>query len=190
MPAISFPSASTADTKVPYVCGGSVSGGSTQSTGGRMRFAPDGSTKPLTRGKRKVSAATAVPSASFGTRLVGGATPLVTHSSSALNNARSAGVALCGLRGFKHGPGRGSTPGRPPCCVPAIRYPRVLLGSSASALPAGSVCTSEAPFCQYSVEELVSITNGLVASPFRIDPVCPEIGSVARIVPKGNQFSG
>ena len=35
--------------------------------------------------------------------------------------ARNAGVALCGLRGLTHGPGRGSAPGRPPCWVPAIR---------------------------------------------------------------------
>jgi hypothetical protein len=64
---------------------------------------------------------TAVPSVILGTRLGGGAIPLVTHSSSARNNARNAGVALCGLRGLTQGPGLGSTPGRPPCWVPAIR---------------------------------------------------------------------
>ncbi len=84
-------------------------------------MAPGASAKPGTRGILAASAGIAVPAASEGTRLGGGAMPPVTHSSSATNSARKAGVALCGLRGLTHGPGRGSTPGRPPCWVPAIR---------------------------------------------------------------------
>src|SRR5204862_2765243 len=139
---------------------------------------------------RTTSAVTAVPAARLGTRLGGGATPLVTHSSSPWNSARKAGVALCGLRGLTQGPGRGSAPGRPPCWVPAIMYTRTFSGSSASFVPLGSVCTSEAPFCQYSVALLVSITSGSVGSPLRIAPARPEDGSVATALPNGNQFSG
>src|SRR3984893_9360879 len=78
-----------------------------------MRLAPGASAKSLTRGMRTVSAMTAVPAARVGTRLDGGATPLVTHSSSAWNKARNAGVALCGVRGVTHGGGRlaGGEPG-------------------------------------------------------------------------------
>ena len=56
-----------------------------------------------------------------GTRLSGGATPLVTHCSSATISARSAGPELCGLRGLAQGPGAVVLPACPPCCVPAIR---------------------------------------------------------------------
>jgi hypothetical protein len=45
------------------------------------------------------------------------------------------------------------------------------------------VCTSEAPFCQYSVDVLTSIISGSVGCPFRIMPVLPEKGSVVIAVP-------
>jgi hypothetical protein len=91
-------------------------GGSTQSTGGTIWLAPGATAKPGTAGILMVSAMTAVPSATLGTRLCGGAVPFVTHSSSATHNARRAGVAPCGLRGLTQGPGLGSAPGRPPPC--------------------------------------------------------------------------
>jgi len=56
--------------------------------------------------------------------------------------------------------------------------------------PVGSVCTSEAPFCQYSVELLVSMMSGSVTWPWRIAPVSRENGSVVTALPNGNQFSG
>ncbi len=85
-----------------------------------MQFAPGGRTTPGIVGILIASAATAVPWAIDGTRLDGGAVPVLTHSSSATKSARNAGVALCGLRGLTQGPGLGSVPGRPPCWVPAI----------------------------------------------------------------------
>src|SRR5205085_5069529 len=83
-------------------------GGLTQSTGGTMGLAPGAWAKPRTAGIRMLSAGTAVPSATLGTRLGGGAVPFLTHSSSARKSARNAGVALCGLRGLTQGPGLGS----------------------------------------------------------------------------------
>ncbi len=41
-----------------------------------------------------------------------------------------------------------------------------------------SVCSSDAPFCQYSVEVLVSISFGSLASPRSSAPALPLIGSV------------
>ena len=85
-----------------------------------MRLAPVGRVNPSTVGILTASAATAVPCTIDGTRLDGGAVPVLTHSSSATKSVRNAGVALCGLRGLTHGPGLESVPGRPPCWVPAI----------------------------------------------------------------------
>ena len=51
----------------------------------------------------------------------GGAVPWTTHCSSATNNARNAGAALCGLRGLAQAPGALVNPARPACWVPAIR---------------------------------------------------------------------
>jgi len=104
-----------------------------------MRLAPGGVAKPGTGGILTVSASTSVPSARRGTRLSGGATPSRTHSSSATSSARSAGLALCGLRGLTQGPGLGSVPGPPPCCVPATMKTRTPEGGAASARPSGSV---------------------------------------------------
>jgi hypothetical protein len=78
-----------------------------------MRFAPGGRATPGTVGILTASATTAVPRAIDGTRLDGGAVPVLTHSSSATKSARNAGLALCGLRGLTHGPGLGSVPGSP-----------------------------------------------------------------------------
>src|SRR5262252_3236424 len=133
-----------------------------------MQFASGGTPNPLTDGILIASAATAVPRAIDGTLLGGGAAPVLTHSSSATKSARNAGVALCGLRGLTQGPGLGSVPGRPLCWVPAIIYTRAVDGNSASRPLAGSVCTNEAPFCQYSVEVFTSIIRGSVGRPFRM----------------------
>ena len=54
------------------------------------------------RGEANLSARTRVPSLMRGVREAGGALPS-THSSSATNSARRAGVGLCGLRGLTHG---------------------------------------------------------------------------------------
>ncbi len=50
--------------------------------------------------------------------------------------------------------------------------------------------SSEAPFCQYSVEVLDSISSGSLPSPRNSEAVLPENGSVADAVLNGNQFSG
>src|SRR5258707_6277884 len=160
MPATSLPSLSTAETKVVYGAGAAASGGSTQSTGGRTGLAPGATANPSTFGIATRSAVTAVPAASEGSRLGGGAVLLVIQSSSATNSARSAGVALCGLRGLTQGPGRGSTPGRPPCLVPAIIYAREFSGRGRSRRSPGSVWISDAPFCQCSVALLGSMVFG------------------------------
>jgi hypothetical protein len=55
---------------------------------------------------------TAVPSAILGNPARWWCGALVTHSSSATNNARQGGVGLFGLRGLTQSPGLGSTPGR------------------------------------------------------------------------------
>ena len=39
-------------------------------------------------------------------------------------------------------------------------------------MPSGSVVSSEAPFCQYSVEVLVSISLGSLPSPRNSEPFC------------------
>ena len=59
-------------------------GGSTQSTGGPIRFTPGGRANPGTVGILTASAATAVPCAIDGTRLDGGGVPVLTHSSIAV----------------------------------------------------------------------------------------------------------
>ena len=82
-----------------------------------------GRATPGTVGILTASATTAVPRAIDGTRLGGGAVPIMTHSSSATKIARNPGVALCGLRGSARRPGLGSVPGRPPCWVPAVTKP-------------------------------------------------------------------
>ena len=48
-------------------------------------------------------------------------------------------------------------------------------------MPNGSVCSSDAPFCQYSVEVLVSISSGSVPSPRKSEPLMPVSGSLNRI---------
>ena len=53
-----------------------------------------------------------------------------------------------------------------------------------------SVWISEAPFCQYSVALLVSMTFGSVAAPLSSPPIRPDTGSAVRAVLNGNQFSG
>src|SRR5271165_2789395 len=155
-----------------------------------MRLAAGRGAKPGTAGILTVSGRTAVPSAIEGARLGGAGTPVLTHSSSTTSRARNAGLALCGLRGLTQGPGLGSVPGPPPCWVPAIRYTRAFGGSLASCMPVGSVCTSEAPFCQYSVEVLTSIISGSVGWPVSSEPLRPENGSAVTALPNGNQFSG
>ena len=57
-------------------------------------------------------------------------------------------------------------------------------------MPSGSVCSSEAPFCQYSVEVLVSISLGSEPSPRNSEPVLPVSGSESVAVENGNSFSG
>ena len=59
-----------------------------------------------------------------------------------------------------------------------------------SLVPSGSVCSSDAPFCQYSVEVLVSISSGSLPSPRNSEPVLPVSGSLCVAVEKGNSFSG
>lgn len=59
-----------------------------------MRLAPRAAAKPGTIGIAMASAVTAVPAAIGLTRLLGGAVPLLTHSSKAVNKARNAGLAL------------------------------------------------------------------------------------------------
>ena len=120
---------------------------------------------------------TAVPSDTRGTRLRGGATSAVTHSSSATSSARSAGAESVGFWSCWQLPRR---PTRPvPCCVPATRKNRTCSGSDRS-LPSVSVCSSDAALTQYSFAELISNTRGQVPEARQRaprPPVLPETGS-------------
>src|SRR5437016_13047224 len=103
MPDISFPSASTADTRTAYSPSGSATllrglpGGSIQSTGVVITLTQRGVAKSGACGKRIVFRPTAEPSRSDGTRLGGGGTPSVTQPNIASISARIAGATLCGL---------------------------------------------------------------------------------------------
>ena len=63
------------------------------------------------------SGGTSVPSFSFGTRLLGGSSPLVAHSSSAMNSARCTGAEFSGLSRCWHSPLFGAL------SVPALPVP-------------------------------------------------------------------
>src|ERR1700730_18374668 len=83
-----------------------------------MQFAPGGRATPGIVGILTAAAGTAVPCAIDGTRLDGGAVPVLTHSSSATKSARSGGVRVVGVWGFNARPGRDTNPGAAPTWGP------------------------------------------------------------------------
>ena len=106
------------------------------------------------------------------------------------SSARNAGAGLCGLRKFMQGPRSGFSPARPACWVPATINTRAPAGSGKSCFPSGSVCSSDAPYCQYSVEVLTSIHSGSKPSLRNSAPLRLVTGSVAVAAENGNLFSG
>src|SRR5271167_4013196 len=135
--------------------------------------------KPGTAGISMLSAVTAVPSAIRGTRLGGGAVPLVTHSSSAANNARRAGVALCGVR-----VGAGAVLRAGNQVDPDIRW-------QIGVIAAGRIGVHQRSALLPVLGRAVGLDDQRVGRPARrMAPVLRENGSVATALPNGNQFSG